>query len=182
MKETVGATSKVCRLTYRRTTHPKETPRHDTRIVVSGHACRRNLLQKRLLTPQRESVLIEEEQGANVLFLAIGFLKWFEADNSDVERFAPLILVPVRLDRDRVRSRFWLQRREDDIEVNLSLRAKLKQDFEIELPDLPDDEGVESNRLLCVGRTENCLEGALDSRPRRNVAWLLLVLEVPSLS
>lgn len=95
-------------------------------------------LQKRLLTLQRDSLLFEEEQGVNILFLAIGFLKWFEADNSEVERFAPLILLPMTLQRDRVRSRFKLTRREEDIEVNLSLQAKLKQDFGVDLPDLPE--------------------------------------------
>jgi Protein of unknown function (DUF4011) len=95
-------------------------------------------LQRRLLTLQHDSDLFEEEQGANVLFLAIGFLKWFEADSSDIERFAPLLLIPVTLQRDKVRSRFRLKRRDDDIEVNLSLQAKLKQDFGIDLPELPE--------------------------------------------
>lgn len=109
----------------------------DTRLQTRLEA---ESLQKRLLNLQRESALIEEEQGANVLFLAVGFLKWFEDDKSDVERFAPLLLLPVSLDRDRVRSRFKLRRREDDLEINLSLRAMLKRDFEIDLPDFPDDE------------------------------------------
>jgi hypothetical protein len=43
-------------------------------------------LQKRLLTLQRDSALFEEEQGVNILFLAVGFIKWFEADSSGVER------------------------------------------------------------------------------------------------
>jgi len=97
-------------------------------------------LQKRLLALQRDSILFEEEQGANILFLAIGFLGWFEADSSDVERHAPLILVPVSLERDRVRSRFRLRRRDDDLEVNLSLQAKLAQDFGLDLPGLPEGE------------------------------------------
>jgi hypothetical protein len=95
-------------------------------------------LQKRLLTLQHDSALFEEEQGVNVLFLAVGFLKWFEADGSDVERFAPLVLVPVTLQRDRVRSRFRLTPRQEDIEVNLSLQAMLKHNFGIDLPDLPE--------------------------------------------
>ena len=69
-------------------------------------------LQKRLIALQRDSALFEEEQGANILFLSIGFLKWFEADSSDVERYAPLLLVPVKLERDKVRSRFRLRRRD----------------------------------------------------------------------
>ena len=97
-------------------------------------------LQKRLLALQRDSILFEEEQGANILFLAIGFLGWFEAESSDVERHAPLLLIPVVLERDRVRSRFRLRRRDDDLEPNLSLQAKLKQDFGLDLPGLPEGE------------------------------------------
>lgn len=110
-------------------------------------------LQKRLLTLQRDSALFEEEQGANILFLAVGFIKWLEADSSDVERFAPLLLIPVTLERDRVRSRFKLKRREEDIEVNLSLQAKLKQDFGIDLPELPEgDEWQPSDYYPLVER------------------------------
>jgi very-short-patch-repair endonuclease len=110
-------------------------------------------LQKRLLTLQRDSALFEEEQGVNILFLAVGFIKWFEADSSDVERFAPLILIPATLERDRVRSRFKLKRREEDIEVNLSLQAKLKQDFGIDLPELPEgDEWQPSDYYSLVER------------------------------
>ena len=40
------------------------------------------------------------EQGVNVLFVAFGFLKWFEAEHSDEPRLSPLLLlVPVCLER-----------------------------------------------------------------------------------
>ncbi|MFO1163575.1 MAG: DUF4011 domain-containing protein, partial [Reyranellaceae bacterium] len=121
-------------------------PRHkdnrlQTRLLVEP-------LQKRLLALQRDSILFEEEQGANILFFAIGFLTWFEAESSDVERFAPLLLIPVGLERDRVRSRFRLRRRDDDLEVNLSLQAKLKQDFGLDLPDLPEGEDWQPSDYL----------------------------------
>ena len=58
-----------------------------------------NALQNRLLTTFYDAATFEEEQGVNSLYLAIGFLKWFETESSDRERFAPLILVPVKLDR-----------------------------------------------------------------------------------
>lgn len=97
-------------------------------------------LQKRLIALTRDANLFEEEQGVNVLFLGMGFLKWYDARQSDVERFAPLILLPVSLERDQIRSRFKLRKRDEDIEVNLSLRAKLKEDFGIHLPDFPEGE------------------------------------------
>lgn len=120
-------------------------------------------LQKRLLTLQHNGALLEEEQGANVLFLAVGFLRWFEADSSEVERFAPLLLVPVKLERDRVQSRFRLRRREDDIEVNLSLQAKLKQDFGLWLPDLPDGDDWHAEDYFSE------IDEAISAKPRWNV-------------
>ena len=39
------------------------------------------------------------EQGVNVLFVAFGFLKWFEAEHSEEPRLSPLLLVPVCLER-----------------------------------------------------------------------------------
>ena len=98
-------------------------------------------LQKRLLGLSRDAKTLEEEQGVSVLFLALGFLKWFESDSSDVERYAPLIVLPVNLIRDDVRGRFKLALREEDLQVNLSLQAMLESDFGLSLPDLPEEEG-----------------------------------------
>ena len=57
-------------------------------------------LQKRVLQLARDARIAEEEQGINVLFLAIGFLRWFEDEHSEVTREAPLILLPVELVRN----------------------------------------------------------------------------------
>ena len=46
-------------------------------------------LQKRLLKLSYDAKTYEEEQGVNILFVAMGFLKWYEASNSDRARFAP---------------------------------------------------------------------------------------------
>ena len=96
-------------------------------------------LQRRLLQTYYAAKTYIEEQGVNILYLALGFLEWFESPNSDVKRLAPLVLVPVRLDRTSAQARFRIQFTEDDIIDNLSLRAKLHQDFGLTLPDLPDD-------------------------------------------
>ncbi len=98
-------------------------------------------LQKRLLTLYREAHSLEEEQGVSVLFLAIGFLRWYESESSDTERFAPLVLLPVGLERTDARDRFRLGFRDQDLETNLSLQKLLDADFDLKLPDLPDGEG-----------------------------------------
>ena len=84
----------------------------------------------------------EQEQGVSILYLAIGFLKWYESDASDKARYAPLLLVPVDLERPSAASRFHLRYREEDVTTNLSLQAKLKREFGIELPDIPEMEEI----------------------------------------
>lgn len=49
-------------------------------------------LQKKLLALYREARRIEEDLSINVLYLALGFLRYYDAESSDVARFAPLIL------------------------------------------------------------------------------------------
>ena len=95
-------------------------------------------LQKRLLKIARDAATSEEEQGVNVLYLALGFLTWFESENSEVAREAPLILLPVSLRRNPRTSTYDLVCRDDDIVTNLSLQERLKGDFGIALPDIPD--------------------------------------------
>ena len=47
--------------------------------------------------------LAEQEMGLSTLFLAFGFLEWYESDTSDKGAFAPLLLLPVQIDRQKSR-------------------------------------------------------------------------------
>jgi very-short-patch-repair endonuclease len=85
-----------------------------------------------------------EETGANILYLAFGFLEWFEDDNSSVARQAPLYLIPVKIDRASLNKElgtytYTIEYTGEDIISNLSLREKLKHDFHLELPELSED-------------------------------------------
>ena len=102
-----------------------------------GHQLDEDVLRKKLLSLFRDARTLEEEQGINCLFLAIGFLIWFESRDSGIPRHAPLLLVPVDLDRNRSENTFDLSPRDQDMEVNVSLRQRLLDDFSCELPDLP---------------------------------------------
>jgi len=99
-------------------------------------------LQKKLLTLAREAKTLEEEQGINALYLAIGFLHWLEDETSEIVRDAPLILLPVALRRNERTSNYELEAREEDITTNEPLKRRLAQDFGIKLPDIEteDDE------------------------------------------
>jgi len=85
-----------------------------------------------------------EETGSNMLYLVIGFLEWYESDNSSIKRYAPLIMVPVQLERGELDKksltyRYKLSYTGEDIVPNLALREKLSWDFGAKLPDFEDD-------------------------------------------
>ncbi|RGE42401.1 DUF3320 domain-containing protein [Comamonas testosteroni] len=92
-------------------------------------------LQRRLLDMYSDARTFVEEQGVNILFLALGHLQWFDRNAPDKPRFAPLILLPVALERKSAAERFTLSWLQEDAAENLSLAAKLKADFGLELPD-----------------------------------------------
>ena len=95
-------------------------------------------LQKRLLTIFYDAATAIEEQGINILYLALGSLRWQEAERSDTDRFAPLVLIPVKLERGAAAEKFTLAWSGEELSENFSLTAKLKADFGIKLPEFPD--------------------------------------------
>jgi hypothetical protein len=99
-------------------------------------------LEGRLTDLYRASKLAFEEGGANILYLCVGFLKWTPQDGAGPYR-APLILVPVQLERKSVRSGFRLTLHEDEARFNPTLMQMLKQDFDLAMPEfdveLPQD-------------------------------------------
>jgi very-short-patch-repair endonuclease len=100
-------------------------------------------LRNRLLSLHLDAKTFEEEQGVGILYIAIGFLKWYEAPNSEVERHAPLLLVPVSLDRGTVRTRFRVRWTQEDVAPNLSLLAMLRQEFGVSLPEWDETEDLD---------------------------------------
>ena len=108
-------------------------------------------LERKLLKFYLEARTFEEEQGVSILFLAMGFLNWFEEDRSEIPSSAPLLLVPVALERKQGRDPFVLHGRDDDMLMNVSLAEKLRGEFGVTLPDLPeDDEWLPSEYLSAV--------------------------------
>lgn len=85
-----------------------------------------------------------EETGAGILYLSLGFLEWYESEDSDKPRLAPLFTVPVTLEKGKLDPkaslyRYHLRYTGEDIIPNLSLHEKLQGDFGIALPSLDDE-------------------------------------------
>lgn len=103
-------------------------------------------LLSRLLKIESEARTYIEEQGVNVLYLALGFLHWYEAGSSQEARRAPLVLLPVELTRTvQGKAEFLVRYNGDDLIDNMSLATKMKADFGLQIPAYVQDPDAENN-------------------------------------
>lgn len=96
-------------------------------------------LNKNLLRISSKASSVMEEQGYNVLFLALGCLEWYESENSNIKLKAPIVLTPVELRRKSVKSPFQLNYTEETIMINPALIQKLFVDFGIKIKPLNEE-------------------------------------------
>ncbi len=102
-----------------------------------------NDLAASLKNLQRAAKQSLEENGANTLFLAAGFLRWYETELSEKPRYAPLVMIPVELVRNMRNSGYTLRSRNEETQINVTLIEYLRQDHGITingLDPLPEDE------------------------------------------
>ncbi|WP_432644596.1 DUF4011 domain-containing protein [Methanobrevibacter sp.] len=96
-------------------------------------------LQKRLTHIYRDNRTVLEEQGYNDFFLALGFLEWKEIGHENEIHKAPLVLVPLSIERSSVSQPFTVNWNGDEVRSNLSLIYKL-QEQGVEIPDFGEFE------------------------------------------
>ena len=99
-----------------------------------------------------------EESGTNTLFLTIGELQWMEAGvgaNRKTYR-APILMVPVRLERSSMSEGVKMYRLDEDTTVNTTLLEFMRSQFGISVPDLDplpmDDSGVDVPQVMQIFR------------------------------
>ena len=106
-------------------------------------------------TLYRESRTAMEENGADTLFLALGMLKWYETEKSVQPRYAPLVMLPVRLVRKSAGS-YVLRMRDEDTTFNTTLQEMLRQQFGVTLTGLQplpkDQSGVDMRAVFSIVR------------------------------
>lgn len=86
-----------------------------------------NELQKRLFYINNQAKTMLQEQGYNILYLAVGFLEWRDNTKPKQVNHAPLVLIPVAMERKKVGKSFNLEWTGEDIQTNISIKAKLKE-------------------------------------------------------
>jgi very-short-patch-repair endonuclease len=109
-------------------------------------------LDLRLVELWRHVKVAREESGANVLFLALGSLRYYETPSSHEPRQAPLLLIPIEIERVSAREGFRLRLGEEDARINVTLLEKLAVDFQLRVAGLDelseDDSGLDVRAVL----------------------------------
>jgi superfamily I DNA and/or RNA helicase len=105
-------------------------------------------LERMLRKRRAEANTAIQERGTNLLYLVIGFLQWKQSVASEKILTAPLILIPVQIERGSPDPKtgvysYKLSYSDEDLFSNISLQYKIKQEFGIEFPEFKEGETPE---------------------------------------
>ena len=104
----------------------------------------------------KSSRLSIEENGANTLYIALGFLKWYETPVSEKARFAPILLIPVEIIRKSAAKGYVIRTREEETMMNITLLEMLRMNFGITIPGLDplpiDNSGLDVSKIFAIIR------------------------------
>ncbi len=112
-------------------------------------------LEKAMSKLRRQAKVSLEENGANTIYLALGFLEWYETDRSEKARYAPLVLIPVNITRKIQDRMYTIKPRDEAAQINITLLEMLRQNYgiDINLNQLPEDEkGVDIPLIFSIIR------------------------------
>lgn len=114
----------------------------------------------------RNHTSYKQEQGLHTMFLAIGMVHWKEANQSNEEALSPVILLPVQIELDKTKDRYFLKMADEDIVVNPALRFKFETERGIGIQDLPEDIDWNSARsyLLNLRKKISHLDWTVDEK------------------
>ena len=130
--------------------------------------------ERRLKELYRAARVDLEESGVNTLFLALGVLEWCESGREESRFRAPILLMPIRIERRSVAEGYRIRCIDEETTVNTTLLELLRREHKLNVPGLdplPTDESgldvakifgifraaVRDLRGLCV--SEDCMIG-----------------------
>ena len=130
-----------------RTISPQETKRIEENVVKEAFdrneiavPLTKQGMEARMLELHRSAKTDLQEGGANTLFLAAGFLRWKKSPGEDHTYRAPLVLIPIKLERNSAHAPFRIKHHEDEPRINTTLLELLKADFGLHVPERPKKE------------------------------------------
>jgi very-short-patch-repair endonuclease len=118
---------------------PVSGEEYEGNLPTLHYADHLNTLARKIDDAARTAI---DETGVNMLHLTFGFLEWYESDDSDEAHLAPLVSVPVTLDRDPGKGKSFrceVEYSGEDFDTNLSLVEKMRRDMGLEIPLLGED-------------------------------------------
>ena len=105
----------------------------------------------RLVRKNKEA---DEESGAKILYLAMGFLKWYTREDGE-EHYAPLVLQPIQLKKSKGGAGYSVVLTDEEASVNSTLLEYLKQEFNIDMRGLSGAmQGLKISEILAMVRVE----------------------------
>lgn len=109
----------------------------------------------------------QQETGISVFHIAFGFLEWSDK-NSNKTSFAPLILMPATLEKERKATgvEFYISTEAENPQENVVLSEKLKLDYSIDLPKFNQEQSLDDYLL----KIEESIPKHLKWRLRKQVA------------
>lgn len=119
-------------------------------------------LEPKLSSIHSAARALREDAGLSALYFAVGFLEWYEQDDTADPAYAPLVLLPVNMEKRIANGEYVysIAGRDDDEASNVALREKLKR-LAIDLPEYDPEVGVEAY----LSNVASCL----NNRPRWKV-------------
>lgn len=113
-------------------------------------------LHLRMTKLYRQSRIDLEEGGVNTLFLAVGFLEWKQSERDSRSFLAPILLIPVQMQRVSMTEGIRLSRIDEDTSVNVTLLELLRRDYHLTVPGLEplpcDEYGVDVAMVMQIFR------------------------------
>lgn len=97
-----------------------------------------------------------EEGGVNTLFLTLGMLEWRDPEEPDVACRAPILMLPIRIERRSITDGYRIRRLDEDASVNATLLEMLRREIRVSIPELDplptDESGCDVRRIFDIFR------------------------------
>lgn len=113
-------------------------------------------LEKNLTKIYRAAKSSQQENGVSSLYMSIGVLRWLDEEKNETHH-APLILVPIEIERKSANQGYALHMRDEEPHMNLTVLEMLKENYNIEIAGLDplpaDDNGVDVRKIFSIIRS-----------------------------
>ena len=103
------------------------------------------------------------EKGANILYLIVGFLEWFEREDSQISILSPLVTLPVQIKKGKRNTttgfdEYGITIKDEGLITNSTLNKRLEKDFGLSLPEYKHTETKDKEIEIYFDKTKEIIE------------------------